>query len=264
LPESDRVKPLSDLDSRGLRGILCDIDDTLTHEGALVPAAYQAIVDAKQAGLHVVPVTGRPAGWAEVLAAMWPVDAVVAENGAVAIVRHAARTLEQRFWDDEPTRKRQRDQLAAIREDVLRLPFARIAGDNWLRLCDLAFDIGETQQLSRAQVEEISDKIQAHGGRVLTSTVHAHAYFGNHDKAAMLVRLARELFGADLDREREKWLFVGDSPNDQAGFSWFPVSVGVANVKRFVDRLNPPPTYVTTLEGGHGFAELVETILRNR
>jgi HAD superfamily hydrolase (TIGR01484 family) len=259
------VKPLSELDPRNLRGILCDIDDTLTHHGALVPAAYQAIVAAKQAGLRVVPVTGRPAGWAEVLAAMWPVDATVAENGAIAIVRQAGKkTLEHLFWDDPPTREAQREKLETIRADVLQLPFAKVADDNWLRLCDLAFDIGETQQLSSAEIDQICDRIRAHGARVLTSTVHAHAYFGDHDKAAMLVRLGRERFGADLEGDRGEWLFVGDSPNDQAGFSWFPLSVGVANVSRFADRLHPPPAYITTKEGGHGFAELVEHVLKNR
>jgi hypothetical protein len=97
---------------------------------------------------------------------------------------------------------------------------------------------------------------------VLVSSVHAHAYFGDHDKASMLVRLARERFGVDLPRERDRWLFVGDSPNDQAGFSFFPLSVGVANVGKSIDRLSPPPAYVTPSEGGHGFAELVDLILK--
>jgi HAD superfamily hydrolase (TIGR01484 family) len=258
------MKPLSELDARGLRGILCDIDDTLTHDGALVPAAYDAVVAAKRAGLRVLPVTGRPAGWADVLAAMWPVDAVVAENGAVAVLRDG-RHLDHFWWDDEAARASNRGRLDAIVADVLaQVPRARLAEDNWLRRCDVAFDVGETQQLTPDEIEAISARIRAAGARVLVSSVHAHAYFGAHDKAAMLVRVARERFGEDLDGDRARWLFIGDSPNDQAGFSWFPLSVGVANIARYAARLNPPPSYVTPREGGHGFAELVAHVLARR
>jgi HAD superfamily hydrolase (TIGR01484 family) len=258
------VKPLSELDARGVRGILCDIDDTLTHDGALVPAAYEAIVAAKRAGLRVLPVTGRPAGWAEVLAAMWPVDAVVAENGAVAVLRDG-RHLDHLWWDDEAARASQRLRLDAIIADVLaQVPRARLAEDNWLRRCDAAFDVGETQTLQPDEIEAIGARIRAGGARVLVSSVHAHAYFGTHDKAAMLVRVARERFGQDLDGDRARWIFIGDSPNDQAGFSWFPLSVGVANVTRYTARLQPPPVFVTPSEGGHGFAEMVTHVLRQQ
>src|SRR5207237_10883142 len=191
-PLTRQMKPLSELATvaGGLRGIFCDIDDTLTHDGALVPAAYQAIVDAKKAGLHVVPVTGRPAGWVEVLAALRPVDAAIAENGAVAVVREGARKLRRVWWDDEPTRAAQRKQLQAIRDDVLaHVPRARLADDNWLRLADLAFDVGETQQLAPDEIDAICARIRAAGAHVLVSSVHAHAFYGDHDKAAMAVRL---------------------------------------------------------------------------
>jgi HAD superfamily hydrolase (TIGR01484 family) len=259
------MKPLSELSPlvSELKGIFCDVDDTLTHNGALVPAAYQAIVAAKEAGLRVVPVTGRPAGWAEVLAAMWPVDAVVAENGAVAVIREGARKLTRFWWDDEDTRASQRSRLESIVTDVLaHVPRAKLAEDNWLRLCDVAFDVGETQTLERDEIEALSARIRAAGARVLVSSVHAHAYFGDHDKAAMSVRLSRKQFGVDLDREKPNWLFVGDSPNDQAGFSYFPISVGVANVARYEGQLRPPPAFITTREGGHGFAELVAVLLK--
>jgi HAD superfamily hydrolase (TIGR01484 family) len=251
--------------AKRLRGILCDVDDTLTHDGALVPAAYQAIVDARRAGLRVVPVTGRPAGWVEVMAALFPVDAAVAENGAIAVVREGPRKLTHLYWDGEAERQQQRPRLDAIVRDVLeQVPRARLADDNWLRRCDVAFDVGETQQLSREEIDQIVGRIRAAGARTLVSSVHAHAYFGDHDKASMLVRLGRERFAADLDGDRGEWLFVGDSPNDQAGFAWFPVSVGVANVARYADRLSPPPAFVTPSEGGHGFAEMVKLILENR
>jgi HAD superfamily hydrolase (TIGR01484 family) len=248
----------------GLRGIFCDIDDTLTHEGVLVPAAYAALAEARARGLRVVPVTGRPAGWAEVLAASWPVDAVVAENGAMAAVRRGAR-VERIFWDDEEARRAARPRLETIRADVLaRVPRAKLAEDNWLRLCDLAFDVGETQTLDPDEVAAIAGRIEAAGARTLVSTVHAHAFFGDHDKAKMAVRLARALWDEDLDGTRDRYLFVGDSPNDQAAFAYFPVSAGVANVMRYAEQLAPPPRFVARAPGGHGFAELAAIILSRR
>jgi HAD superfamily hydrolase (TIGR01484 family) len=252
----------------GLRGIFCDIDDTLTHAGVLVPAAYAAIEACKRAGLRVVPVTGRPAGWASVIASTWPVDAAVAENGAVSFRRWSARGrtfVGSNFWDSDAAREAARPRLEAIKADVLaNVPRARLADDQWLRLCDLAFDIGETQTLDPGEVAEICRRIEAAGVRTTVSTVHAHAVPGDYDKAKMAVRLARELWNEDLETLRDRYLFVGDSPNDQAGFAYFPVSAGVANVRRYTDRLAPPPAFVATGEGGYGFAEIVERVLSSR
>ena len=258
------MRPLAELDAaiaRRIAGLFTDIDDTLTLDHALVPEAYAALCDAAKAGLRVVPVTGRPGGWAEVLAALWPVDAVVAENGALAVLRNG----EHRYWDSFPVRAEQRRRLDQLAADLLaRLPFARLVDDQPLRRVDVAFDIGERQRLSPQQIAAIVEVITAHGARALVSTVHAHAYFGDHDKAAMLARIAGELWGDDAATLRERYLFIGDSPNDQAGFAFFPISVGVANVAQFADRLVPPPTYVTDGSGGHGFAEMVRALLALR
>ncbi len=158
-----------------------------------------------------------------------------------------------------------RPLLDGIRGDVLRhVPRARVASDQWLRRCDLAFDVGETQQLERDEIDAICARIRAAGARCITSTVHAHAFFGDHDKAAMCARAARAWWGVDLDITRDDWLFVGDSPNDQPCFAYFPVAAGVANVRRYADRLAPPPAYVADAEGGHGFAEIVALLLASR
>jgi len=247
-----------------LRGIFCDVDDTLTHGGVLVPAAYDAIARATAAGLPVVAVTGRPAGWAEVFACTWPLAGAVAENGAFA-VRREGRAVKRMTWDDADTCHAQGAKLRALAEEIVRdVPGARLADDQWLRRCDVAFDIGETQQLPRATVDAICARIRAAGARCITSSVHAHAFFGDHDKAAMCVRAARAWWDVDLDATRGDWLFVGDSPNDQPCFAYFPVAAGVANVRRYLDRLAPPPGYVADAEGGHGFAEIVELLLRSR
>jgi HAD superfamily hydrolase (TIGR01484 family) len=247
-----------------LRGIFCDVDDTLTHAGALVPAAYDALARATAAGLQVVAVTGRPAGWAEVFACTWPIAGAIAENGAFA-VRRAGKSVERITWDDAATCNRNNVGLRTLAAEILRdVPGARIADDQWLRRCDFAFDIGETHTLPPATVDAICDRIRAAGARCITSSVHAHAFFGDHDKAAMCVRAARHWWDVDLDATRAQYLFVGDSPNDQPCFAYFPVSAGVANVARYLDRLAPPPAYVADSEGGHGFAEIANLILGSR
>jgi HAD superfamily hydrolase (TIGR01484 family) len=247
-----------------LRGIFCDVDDTLTHDGALVPAAFDAIARATAAGLRVVAVTGRPAGWAEVFACTWPIAGAIAENGAFA-VRRSGRTVERTTWDDADLCLSNRQTLDALAVELVRdVPGARVADDQWLRRCDLALDIGETQTLPAAVVDELCQRIRAAGARCITSSVHAHAYFGDYDKARMCERIARDWWHEDLAATRGDYLFVGDSLNDQPCFAWFPVAAGVANVRRYLDRLAPPPGYIAEHEGGHGFAEIVSLLLDRR
>jgi HAD superfamily hydrolase (TIGR01484 family) len=260
------VKPARELGALAARldGIFCDVDDTLTHGGTLVPAAYGAIARAAAAGLRVVAVTGRPAGWAEVFACTWPLAGAIAENGAFA-VRRVGRGVERMTWDDAETCSAQGRRLHSLADEIVRnVAGARLADDQWLRRCDLAFDIGETQTLERTVVDDLCARIRAAGARCITSSVHAHAFFGDHDKARMCVRAAHDWWGVDLDANKERWLFVGDSPNDQPCFAYFPVAAGVANVRRYLDRLAPPPTYVADGEGGHGFAEIVDVVLAGR
>jgi hydroxymethylpyrimidine pyrophosphatase-like HAD family hydrolase len=267
------MRPIADLaaHAQALRGIFCDVDDTLTLDGVVVPAAYAQIAAAVAAGLRVVTVTGRPAGYGEVMAATWPLDGAIAENGAIALRRapgpsRKAAAIEHLYWDgDAATRAEQRRRLDALAAAVqAELPTARLADDQWLRVCDLAFDVGERQKLDRASIDAITARIVAAGARVLISSVHAHAFYGDHDKARMCVRAARDWWGVDLDAERNRWLFVGDSLNDQACFAYFPLSAGVANVRPWLDRLAPPPAFIADGEGGVGFAEIVAVLLRAR
>ncbi len=209
----------------------------------------------------------RPLGWADTLAALWPVHGVVAENGGAAVVRQArggkawGRTI---YWRSDEERLADQPRLAALRAQILtELPYARLAADQWLRRSDVAFDIGEQLALDAAQIDAITARIRAAGADCLVSSVHAHASFGGANKALMLARVAGELW-TDTPLAVDHYLYVGDSPNDQAGFAAFPFSVGVANVTRYAARLAPPPRYVTQAPGGHGFAELTRFVLKNR
>lgn len=256
------MRPVAELVLRPapVRGLFSDIDDTLTHDGAVVPEAYAALVRARAAGLRVVLVTGRPAGWAEVLASLWPVDAAIAENGGIAYLRRGRRLERIYFAPGEPAEDARR--LGALAEDVLRaFPFARRADDSALRVTDVAFDIGETQRLAAAEIAAITGRCRELGARTLVSSVHAHACFHTADKAQMSARVAAELWGESHAEVSEHYAFVGDSPNDQAAFAFFATSIGVANVARYAAELSPPPRYVTPSPNGRGFAEAVDALL---
>ena len=254
------MRPLAELRSPGLRGVFSDIDDTLTHNGVVELEAYSALLRARTAGLRVVLVTGRPAGWAEVLASLWPVDAAIAENGGIAYVKRDGR-LERIYFDPgEPADNARR--LDSVAEDILRsFPFARRSDDSSLRITDLAFDVGEHQHLDRAQIDAITSRCRELGAKTLVSSVHAHAFFHGADKALMSARVANMLWEDKPAEVAAHYAFVGDSPNDQAAFGFFAASIGVANVARYAADLRPPPSYVTPSTGGRGFAEAIDHIL---
>jgi HAD superfamily hydrolase (TIGR01484 family) len=258
------MRPLAELDANGIRGLFFDIDDTLTTEGRLTSPAYAALERWKAAGRIAVPVTGRPAGWCDHIARMWPVDAVVGENGAFYFRHDAAqRRLVKRFLHDDATRAANRARLAAITAQILAaVPGCAPASDQGYRETDLAIDFCEdVGPLPLSDAEKIAGLMRTSGMTAKISSIHVNGWFGDYDKLGMARILARECFGLDLDAARAQFAYAGDSPNDSPMFGYFPNSIGVANVSRFEGRLDPPPAYVTVAEAGTGFAELVNRLL---
>jgi len=258
------MQPLAKLDPAGIRGLFFDIDDTPTTEGRLTAHAYAALERWKAAGKIAVPVTGRPAGWCDHIARMWPVDAVVGENGAFYFrLDHRAGRLEKRFLYDEATRVANRTRLAAMRDRILaEVPGCALASDQPYREADLAIDFCEdVPALPLAEAERIAALMRAGGMTARISSIHVNGWFGDYDKLGMTKILARERFGVDLDAERAQFAFAGDSPNDSPMFAYFPNSIGVANVRRFENLLAAAPAYVTQAEAGMGFAEIVTRLL---
>jgi HAD superfamily hydrolase (TIGR01484 family) len=247
-----------------IRGVLADIDDTLTTHGRLTSRAYVAIERLRAAGRLVIPITGRPAGWCDHIARMWPVDAVVGENGAL-YMRYdaAARKLVRRFVDDASTRRMHRDRLAAIGAKIVaEVPGCALASDQHYRETDVAIDFCEdVPPLSPAAVDRIVALMQAEGMTAKVSSIHVNGWFGNYDKLTMTRRMLAESFGIDVDLEREHFVFAGDSPNDAPMFAFFPHAVGVANVRAFGGRIATLPAYVTQMAMGSGFAELADFLL---
>jgi HAD superfamily hydrolase (TIGR01484 family) len=259
------VKPLAELDARAVRGVLFDIDDTLTTDGKLTAAAYDALERLKQAGKALVPVTGRPAGWCDHIARMWPVDAVVGENGAFYFWHDAqAGRLGRRYQDSVAARGARRAQLEAVAHRILQaVPGCALAADQAYRDTDLAIDYCEdVPALPLDAAVRIAALMREAGLTAKISSIHVNGWFGGYDKLAMCRTLFAERFGVDLGADNRDWVFVGDSPNDAPMFGFFERSVGVANVVRFAAQLAAAPKFVTRDAAGAGFAELAAHLLK--
>jgi len=249
-----------------IAGVLTDIDDTLTTEGAVTPDALDALAALARAGLHVIPITGRPAGWSEPFAVQWPVDAIVAENGAVALARGTPPGA-LRKWYQQPADERATNfaRMQQVAQRILReVPGATLARDSAGRETDIAIDHGEFTQLPPEAIEQVVALMRAEGMNATVSSIHVNGWYGRHDKLEGARWIVRELLGRSLDDELDRWVYVGDSTNDVLMFRHFPHSVGVANIRRFEAQLAHKPTYVTQAERGAGFAEVARALLDAR
>ena len=267
-PTQDRMRRLTQWPAASrapLIGVFTDIDDTLTTEGAITPDALQALAALKAAGLQVVAITGRPVGWSEPFTKTWPLDAIVAENGAVALERQPDGTLRKRYQQDLATRTanyaRMQQVLARIEREM---PGVVRATDSAGRECDIAIDHSEFTHLSEAEIAAVVARMRSEGMHATVSSIHINGWYGDHDKLVGARWIVRELWGRDLDAEMDRWTYVGDSTNDQLMFKTFAHSIGVANVARFVPQLKDLPRYVTQGERGAGFAEVAAAILAAR
>ncbi len=249
----------------GLAGVLTDIDDTLTTDGAATPAVLSAIARLRQSDLHVIAVTGRPAGWSEPFALAWPVEAIVAENGAVALVADGAGGLRKLYQQDAATRARNFAHMQQVAARILReVPGATLARDSAGRETDIAIDHSEYSHLPQARIDEVVAIMRAEGMNATVSSIHVNGWFGEHDKLDGARWILRTLLGRTLDDEIARWAYVGDSTNDERMFAHFPHAIGVANIRRFLPMLRHRPAYVTESERGEGFAEVAQAILQAR
>ncbi len=260
------MRPLRELDAKGVVGVFTDIDDTLTTDGRMPAQAYDALERLAGVGLAIVPVTGRSAGWAHMAIHLWPVRAVVAESGGACVYCDPSGRLQWLFHAPPEQVRRERERLAGVARQVLEaVPGLAPASDNPFRLVDLALDYcEEVERVPDARVAEAIRMFRDAGFSARASTVHVNAWSGDFDKAPMALRYLREVAGARLPEDLERWIFVGDAPNDVSMFEAFPLSVGVANILRFADRLPTPPAYVTEAASSAGFVELARHLLDAR
>jgi len=260
--------PISSLtreDVVDLKGVFCDIDDTLTWEGRLIPAAFQSLADLQNDGLRVVPITGRPAGWVDLIARSWPVDGCVGENGGLWFYMNQGKLIE-RFVQSLETRTKNRALLDGLADQIVRkVPGCALASDQPYRALDLAIDFAEDVPLmSEAEIDQIVAAFDEIGATSKVSSIHVNGWFGEFDKLAGCRGLVRDLWGEDLNEDRGNYLYFGDSANDEPMFEFFAKSIGVANVATFLPRLKSPPKLITKGNGGYGFQEAIERVLELR
>ena len=243
-----------------LKGVLCDIDDTLTHHGRLVPEAFAMLRELQGLGLAVVPITGRPGGWVDQIARIWPVDGVVGENGGLWYW-FDGHTLQRRFAQSAAVRSQNKLRLVELAEIILdRVPGCALASDQPYRELDLAIDFCEdVPPLADSDIDCIVKAFQAAGATCKVSSIHVNGWYGDFDKLSGIAAFHRDRFGCDINPD--EWAFFGDSANDEPMFEAFQWSFGVANVRDFLDRITHPPSFITSLEGGHGFVEGMRHIL---
>lgn len=260
------MKPLASWPAasrRAIRGVFTDIDDTLTTEGRATADALRALEALRAAGIHVIPITGRPVGWSEPFALQWPVAAIVAENGAVALtLTGAPGRLRKLYQQDPAVRAANFARMQQVAQRIVReVPGAVLARDSAGRETDIAIDHSEYVHLPPARVAQVARLMQDEGMNATVSSIHINGWFGDHNKLSGARWIVRELLGRELDEEIERWVYIGDSTNDVLMFEHFPHSVGVANILRFEAELSHPPEYITPSERGAGFAQVAQAIL---
>jgi HAD superfamily hydrolase (TIGR01484 family) len=256
-----KLECMGEAEARRLQGLLFDLDDTLLDHGRLTEAAYSALFRLRESGLGLVAVTGRPAGWGELLARQWPIDAIVTENGSIALYR-VGSSIERLDPVATSARARRRLRLAEIVAELRRrFPELEPADDVAARVSDFTFDIGERRTVAPGIVADVVHEIGVLGARTVTSSVHLHVSLDSDDKASGAVRLLHARLGADPTAALASWAFIGDSDNDAACFAAFRTTIAVAN---FRGRPTASPRWVTSAERGAGFAEAARILCERR
>ena len=261
------VQPWARCETKRLQavlGVFTDIDDTLTSQGQVPMGVVAALAALREAGVTVIAITGRPMGWSAALAEQLPVLAVVAENGALVLFREQGEMVTE-YVQDVVTRSTNADRLRNVAARILReVPGAQMARDSAGRVTDIAVDHAEFARLSPAGIDDVVAIMQAEDMNATVSSIHINGWFGQHDKPSGAAWIVQRLLGRDLDSERDRWVYVGDSTNDQPMFERFALSVGVANLMDFADRLTRWPAFVTQHDRGRGFIEVAEALLAAR
>ncbi|MCB0348254.1 MAG: HAD-IIB family hydrolase [Bdellovibrionales bacterium] len=244
--------------------IFTDIDDTITDDGLLHANSYSSMWKLFEHNFRIVPVTGRPAGWCEMIARLWPVHGVIGENGGFYFrYDRDQKSMKRKFYFDTPQQALNRNKLDIIKAQILKeVPGSDVASDQFTRLMDLAIDFCEdVQPLDKAAIDKIVQIFISHGAQAKVSSIHVNGWFGDYDKLKMVKTYLNDEFNLDLEKAQRDILFCGDSPNDEPMFAAFENSVAVANIKKFVNDLKHLPHYVCSQTGGKGFSELANHLL---
>ncbi len=255
------MRPLSELDAsvwNRVEGVATDLDDTLTSKGSLTASSLAAIEAIVARGMPCVIATGRPLGWAEVLAALLPVRAVVAENGGAWAVREG-RAVRVSFLDNDAVRAEGMQRSRAMARRLTEVFPLKLVEEQTHRGTDVTLDVGERVTVARDVVDAAIEYVRASGLYAVASTVHLHVSYRAPDKMGGL-RAALADVGLDAGALDERWVYLGDSPNDAGPFAAMALSVGVRGVERFADEIPALPRHVTRSGPGEALSEVVTAL----
>jgi hypothetical protein len=189
-----------------IRYVLTDIDDTLTHCGFLPAQTYLAIERLHTAGFKVIPVTAASSGWCDLIARMWPVDAIIGENGGLYFRREGdPGVIVRRYWSGDAERQRHARRLSALADHIRRsIPRSGLAHDQHYRETTLA--ITSSDGTAPADADEIVPLLQAAGAHATINSMWVLGWFAHFDKLAMTRRMIQELFSIDIETERQAFI----------------------------------------------------------
>lgn len=247
-----------------IRFLLTDIDDTMTTDGQLTSEAYAALFKLQRAGIKVIPITGRPAGWCEMIARFWPVAGVVGENGGFYF-HYTDKKMHRWFSQRIDEREANQKKLETIRIDILKkIPGAQVSSDQFCRLTDLAIDFCEdVKRLSDSEIQKIVQIFEHYQAVAKISSIHVNGWYGNHTKLSTALHMLEDLFNLGADEAKQVCVYAGDSPNDEPMFEFFPLAFGVANVNDFKNQMKTLPQFVSNYKNGAGFCEIVDFLEKN-
>lgn len=252
-----------------IQWLLTDVDDTLTWQGQLPSETLDALSKLQQAGIKVVAVTGACAGWCDQIAKLWPVHGVIGENGAFWMQKNSSGFHIETPIPLSEMKAQQQALIKQLKQVLLNYPGIDFASDQHFRFCDVAINLGQDRTPVEADVAEklLSEirQLTLNGQQVnaTQSSIHINVWVGEHSK-----RVSSEYYlKQQVDFETvslSKIAYVGDSLNDEAMFEWLPITFGVNNITPLLGKLAKPPSFITSGNGGYGFAELADFLLALR
>ncbi|NUN67340.1 HAD family phosphatase (plasmid) [Pseudanabaena biceps] len=246
---------LNQADLSDIRLIASDVDGTLTDNGKFSSDFIFTLLALQSAGIKVLLVTGRSAGWVSALVNYLPVVGATAENGEVFLQADG----QQDLLFSVPNLSRHRILLENTFHHVKQLfPNLRPSADNQFRITDWTFDV---DNLSADDIQAISTQCDLMGWSFTYSNVQCHIKPLHQNKATGLLSVLKKYFP---ELNSQQVLTIGDSPNDKAMFNPdpFPISVGVANVRHYQNKMLHLPKYLTQASEFAGFAELAKLLLQ--
>lgn len=239
--------------------VASDMDGTMTRDGHFSRELFEALSLIKSVGVRVLLVTGRSAGWVNALASLLPIDGAIAENGGLFFPCDE----ESSGIELLPLRGSRTEHKNALRKMflILQTSFPEIteAPDNAFRITDWTFSVNN---LASHQLIKMKEICAEHDWDFTYSNVQCHITPPAQNKAQGVLAVLQ--IAPNLRFRSEQVLTIGDSPNDESFFnsSFFPTSVGVANVQKYIDRMSYNPQFVTEKSECDGFVEIARALAR--